>query len=137
MSAPLATKKLLLLMGTLLAWSCAPTDPYHPITFDVSAFGSVVEEGTDIGIEGIEIVYDRKATTYTDENGDWILEEERFIHCNVCELTAADVDYQNNGYYSMTTIELELTRLEEGDGEYYLGVFQAADVLVEMLPAHY
>jgi len=103
---------------------------------DFDLDGKVVEVGTTNGIPGIEIQFDGVTVT-SDANGDWTMTADGAFACSQnCNLTARDVDGEQNGSYADATKNFTATQITDGSGTWYNGEWQAHDITIEMEPTN-
>ncbi len=82
-------------------------------------------------INGIEVEFD-EFTTYSDANGQWMLNVSAFPCYTDCKLTFTDVDDDQNGSVFRTeTIDLELVQTKQ-ESSWYEGRFEQQDILTQL-----
>lgn len=92
--------------------------------------GTVVDEaGAPIG--GIEIQFD-ETVTYSDSDGNWIIESSERFCDDDCYVTALDIDYEENGFFQEKEMALDLVKTAESDGRWDEGSFEQHNIEIVM-----
>ena len=130
--------KLIILVTGFLTGSC-----FLPPMFGVSGLeygapsarynlsGKVVSSADNQPIEGIEIGF-RYVQVYTDANGQWVISGASSSY-QENSVTALDVDGpENGGSFAEKNQPINPVQTEEGDGNWYEGLFEQHDILIEM-----
>lgn len=91
--------------------------------YDLS--GRVLQDGTETGIEGMEVdFHGEEATTAAD--GSWSLSADTWSCDTACSITARDVDGDTHGAWQEATVDFTPTQVEEGDGGWDEGTWEAS-----------
>lgn len=118
------------------AGSCDVLAPceYGTPTMKYTVQGKVVDSKTGNGIPGIKIsrvTFSQAQGEFTDANGEFILEGQSFPNDTI-HVHALDIDGADNGFYTNVESVINLTKMEEGDGNWYSGKYAASNVVIRL-----
>lgn len=123
------------LLGSTFGLTGCPVAEYGMphATFDLD--GTVLGAGTDSGVEGLTVSFDGNEAT-TGADGTWTMTEVSAFPCgDNCSLTVTDTDGDDNGAYDEEQVTFAASQVEEGDGSWDEGRWEATGITVEVDPA--
>lgn len=127
---------ILVLLGFATTTSCeviSPACEYGTPTMDFEVSGKVVNQDST-PIAGIKVscrifAAPGIATALTSEDGSFFISGTGMSPL----LEFEDIDGpENGGEFAAKTEEIKVDRVKKGDGHWYLGKYEAKDVVVEM-----
>lgn len=127
--------KLLSVILGLIVSACSIADETNPPapmygmpSAEYKVNGTVKNESGD-PIEGIQITLNSEVQVYSDENGEWLIEDNAVANFDESILEVEDIDgTDNGGEFSDKTVELTLTQTEDGDGDWDEGTYEQHDI---------
>lgn len=103
--------------------------------------GKAEDAKTGQPVKGIAVTYnnpvdpyERQDTTWTSENGEFIVQRNTYPPSDKMIVKFTDVDGSENGEYSVEKVEVPLVWQEESQDGWKVGIFAADDVKVMLDP---
>ena len=114
-------------------YGCPPAE-YGTPTMEFRVSGKVTDSATGNPIKGISVTCDdvwEDPEVITSKTGEFVYESTGFPEDKV-KLKFTDIDYQNDGSYIPSELEVELTKVKDGSGTWDFGLYIADDVMVSL-----
>ena len=112
----------------------SPPAEYGVPTMDYRVTGTVTNSQTGEPVKGIKVQsesLDAPDPVITSETGEFVYEDRWYPHKKIT-LEFTDIDPFEDGAYMPTTVEVELTQVQDGDGHWYDGMYVAEGLLVKL-----
>ena len=112
----------------------SPPVEYGVPTMDCRVTGTVTDSHTGEPVKGIKVQsesLDAPDPVITSETGEFVYEDRWYPHKKIT-LEFTDIDPFEDGAYMPTTVEVELTQVQDGDGRWYDGMYVAEGLLVKL-----
>ena len=113
----------------------SPPAEYGVPTMDYRVTGTVTDSQTGEPVKGIKIESETligpQDPVITSETGEFVYEDTWYPHDKIT-LQFTDIDPLEDGSYMPRTVEVELKKMQDGDGRWYNGVYVAEGLLVKL-----
>ena len=113
----------------------SPPAEYGVPTMDYRVTGTVTDSQTGEPVKGIKIESETligpQDPVITSETGEFVYEDTWYPHDKIT-LQFTDIDPLEDGSYMPRTVEVELKKIQDGDGRWYNGVYVAEGLLVKL-----
>jgi putative lipoprotein (rSAM/lipoprotein system) len=113
----------------------SPPAEYGVPTMDYRVTGTVTDSQTGEPVKGIKIESETligpQDPVITSETGEFVYEDTCYPHDKIT-LQFTDIDPLEDGSYMPRTVEVELKKIQDGDGRWYNGVYVAEGLLVKL-----
>lgn len=113
----------------------SPPAEYGVPTMDYRVTGTVTDSQTGEPVKGIKIESETligpQDPVITSETGEFVYEDTWYPHDKIT-LQFTDIDPLEDGSYMPRTVEVELKKIQDGDGRWYNGVYVAEGLSVKL-----
>ena len=113
----------------------SPPAEYGVPNMDYRVTGTVTDSQTGEPVKGIKIESETligpQDPVITSETGEFVYEDTWYPHDKIT-LQFTDIDPLEDGSYMPRTVEVELKKIQDGDGRWYNGVYVAEGLLVKL-----
>ena len=113
----------------------SPPAEYGVPTMDYRVTGTVTDSQTGEPVKGIKIESETligpQDPVITSETGEFVYEDTWYPHDKIT-LQFTDIYPLEDGSYMPRTVEVELKKIQDGDGRWYNGVYVAEGLLVKL-----
>jgi putative lipoprotein (rSAM/lipoprotein system) len=111
------------------------TAEYGLPTMDYRVTGTVTDSQTGEPVKGIKVdsetLIGPQDPVITSETGEFVYEDTWYPHDKIT-LQFTDIDPLEDGSYMPRTVEVELKRIQDGDGHWYDGMYVAEGLYVTL-----
>lgn len=112
-----------------------PSAEYGVPTIDFRVSGIVTNSQTGEPVKGIKVKstegWNRPDDVITSETGEFVYEDRGYPYESVI-LEFTDIDPLEDGSYLPKTMEVELQKKQDGDGNWHFGLYVAEGVFVDL-----
>lgn len=113
----------------------SPPGEYGTPTMNFRVSGTVNNSETGEPVKGIKVKseagWENPDDVVTSETGEFVYEDSAFPEDKIV-LEFTDIDPMEDGSYMSTTMEVELKKIQDGNGHWNYGLYVAEDIFVKL-----